>query len=82
MILGIVAVVQSKKAGAKNGLGVAAIIVGAVLTLFWIIGMILFVTAMSAIGGSVLDAAEACANGAESVEVAGQLISCADVLSQ
>ncbi|MDI9890281.1 DUF4190 domain-containing protein [Microbacterium sp. NPDC016588] len=46
LILGIVALVQSRKAGHKNGFAVAAIIVGAVLTVVGIIVAILIVTAI------------------------------------
>lgn len=47
LILGIVALVQSRKAGHKNGFALAAIIVGAVLT---VIGIIVTIAVISAIG--------------------------------
>ena len=50
LILGIVALVQSRKAGVKNGPAVAAIIVGAVL---FVIGLIVVISIV-AIGGAAL----------------------------
>lgn len=82
LILGIVALVQSKKAGAKNGIALTAIILGAIFTIAWILFWIIIGITAAAIGGSAMDAAEACLNGATSVEVAGQTLLCSDVLSQ
>src|SRR5690606_18808063 len=90
VILGIVALVHSKKAGQKNGLALAAIIVGAVVTVIWIIVVTLsIIAAAAALGGAaavfdsdaIMQAAEACLNGADTVEVMGQTISCEDVLA-
>lgn len=84
VILGIVALVQSKKAGAKNGLAIAAIIVGAVITVIEIIVIATMLAAMAALSGAsgdaIIQAAEACAAGATEVEVMGQIIQCSDVM--
>ena len=58
LILGIVALVQSRKAGAKNGPAVAAIIVGAVL---FVIGVIIAIFAFAAIAAGVGELARLCA---------------------
>lgn len=58
LILGIVALVQSRKAGHKNGPAVAAIIVGAVL---FVIGIIIAIVAVSAIAAAASFATEAVA---------------------
>ncbi|NYF16464.1 hypothetical protein HDC37_001278 [Microbacterium sp. AK009] len=55
LILGIVALVQSRKAGVKNGWALAAIIISAVLM---VIGIIVIILVAVAIGGSL---AAACA---------------------
>lgn len=60
LILGIVALVQSKKAGHKNGFAVAAIIVGAVLTVIGIIVAIVVIGGLIAIAGVGTDAVQAC----------------------
>ncbi len=88
LILGIVAMVKSKKAGQKNGLALAAIIIGSVLTVIEGILLIVFImsmiaaAAMMAGGGTeLMDAAQACLDGAASVQVMGQTISCEEILS-
>jgi hypothetical protein len=54
LILGIVALNQSKKAGAKNGPAVAAIIVGAVFAVIGAIILIaIIVTSAALVGGAV-----------------------------
>lgn len=55
LILGIVALVQSRKAGVKNGWALAAIIISAVLL---VIGIIVIIVVAVAIGGGL---AAACA---------------------
>ena len=60
LILGIVALVQSRKAGHKNGFAVAAIIVGAVLTVLGIIVAILVFTAFAAAAGFAGEVLQAC----------------------
>jgi hypothetical protein len=52
LILSIVAAVKLGKAGAPKGLAIAGIIVGAVFTLLWIIGIILFVTVIGGVIGT------------------------------
>lgn len=42
LILGIVALVQSKKAGHKNGLALAAIIIGAIIVVLCVVGLVIF----------------------------------------
>ena len=90
LILGIVALVQAKKAGRKNGLALAAVIIGAVLMVVYIIiGIVsaMIVAAGAAVvaaGGSteIMEAAQACMDGATSVEVLGQTLSCEEILAQ
>lgn len=72
LILSIVAMVQSRKAGAKNGPALAGIIVGALFTIGWIIiGLLL--AAGFAVGVEVL---QQCQDGATSVIVNGQEFFC------
>ncbi|MFP3813585.1 hypothetical protein, partial [Bacillus sp. SIMBA_005] len=52
LILSIVAAVKLGKAGAPKGIAIAGIIVGAVITLLYIIGIILFVTLFAGIIGT------------------------------
>ena len=47
-ILGFVALNQSKKAGEKNGMALAAIIIGIVFTLIWIISVIVSIALIGA----------------------------------
>jgi hypothetical protein len=58
LILGIVALVQSRKAGYKNGWAVAAIIVGAVL---FVVGIIIAFVAIGAIIAGAGELARLCA---------------------
>ncbi len=81
LILGIVAMVQSKKAGRKNGLALASVIIAAVLIVVGIIIWIVVIASLASVGGSAMDAVEACMNGATSVEVMGQTLSCDEVLA-
>ena len=60
LILGIVALVQSRKAGYKNGWAVAAIVVGAILTVLGIIIAILLFSALAAGAGFANEVYEAC----------------------
>ena len=76
VILGIIGLVQSRKAGAKNGLALAAIIVGAVLL---ILEVILLLTVFSFLWSTGMGAAEACMNGAQSVTIAGQEVPCSEI---
>ncbi|OJU43390.1 MAG: hypothetical protein BGN98_10895 [Microbacterium sp. 69-7] len=74
LILGIVALVQSKKAGVKNGMAVAAIIVSSVLIVIGIIiGSVVAVVFANAAG----DLIQFCANNPSGVyELNGQMITC------
>lgn len=78
LILGIVALVQSKKAGYKNGFAVAAIIVGAILTVIGIIVAIFLVVAFTAAAGFATEAYQACeaAGFTGTVTVNGAEVSC------
>lgn len=60
LILGIVALVQSRKAGVKNGPAVAAIIVGAVLTVLGIIIAIVVFATLAAATGYAAEVLQAC----------------------
>lgn len=60
LIMGIVALVQSRKAGVKNGWAVAAIIVGSVLFVVGIIIGIFVVIALTAAAGFASEALAAC----------------------
>ncbi|UUT35082.1 DUF4190 domain-containing protein [Microbacterium elymi] len=56
LVLGIIAMVQSKKAGQKNGFALAAIIIGAILVVLSIIGLIIAI----AFFASLAAATQAC----------------------
>lgn len=77
LVLGIVALVQSKKAGVKNGLALAAIIISSILIVISIIGAVVF---FSFIGNFAAEAYQVCSvQGAEFVEVWGQQVPCSEV---
>ncbi|ODT21607.1 DUF4190 domain-containing protein [Microbacterium sp. SCN 69-37] len=74
LILGIVALVQSKKAGAKNGMAVAAIIVSSVLI---VIGIIIGIVVAVVFANAAGDLIQFCANNPSGVyELNGQMITC------
>ena len=74
LILGIVALVQSKKAGVKNGMAVAAIIVSSVLI---VIGIIIGIVVAVVFANAAGDLIQFCANNPSGVyELNGQLITC------
>lgn len=75
LILGIVAKIKSSKAGYSNGLALAAIIVSAVFLVVSIIVSIFLINGAITLAQAV----EACANGAESVTINGETISCSSV---
>lgn len=79
LILGIVALVQSKKAGHKNGFAVAAIIVGAVLTVLGIIVLSIVIAGLAAAGGFATEALQACqaVDFTGTVTVQGVTVDCA-----
>lgn len=58
LILGIIALVQSRKAGQKNGFALAAIIIGAVLC---VVGTIIGIVAVSALVAGAAEYARLCA---------------------
>jgi hypothetical protein len=58
LILGIVALVQSRKAGYKNGWALAAIIISAVLL---VLGIIIGIFVAVALGGAAAEYARLCA---------------------
>ncbi len=77
LILGIVALVQSKKAGQKNGLALAAIIISSILL---VLSVVAIVVAFSVFGGLANDIYQTCVvDGADTVTVWGQTQSCAEV---
>ena len=78
LILGIVALVQSKKAGHKNGWALAAIIISAVLM---VIGVILFFAVIIPLLTFTSEAVQACqAVGFEgTVEVRGLPVDCSNI---
>lgn len=79
LILGIVALVQSRKAGAKNGFALAAIIISGVLM---VLGMILAAIFVPIIIDSI-NAATVCASDpSATVIVAGVQLPCAQILDQ
>jgi hypothetical protein len=59
LILGIIALVQSRKAGAKNGWALAAIIISVVLMVIGIIVLIVSISAAVSFGTAALDACRA-----------------------
>ena len=76
LILGIVAKVKSKKAGYKNTLALVAIIISIVaIVASIIIGIVIAVAFQT----WPLSLAQACQDGAESVTINGQTVSCASV---
>lgn len=81
LILGIVALVQSRKAGVKNGWAVAAIIVGAILFVVGIIVTISLIALFSAAAGFANEAIEACeaVGYSGTVTVQGQTVDCSTV---
>jgi hypothetical protein len=81
LILGIVALVQSRKAGYKNGWAVAAIIVGAVLFVIGIIVAIVAFTAFAAAAGFANEVFQACqaVDFSGTVTVQGRDIDCSTI---
>ena len=84
LILGIVALVQSRKAGVKNGLAIAAIIVSVVLLILAIIAIIIAVAAFQAIGGGdLMTQVNACLEDPTgSVTYQGMTYTCQELLEQ
>lgn len=76
LILGLVAKSKSKKAGYKNTLALAAIIISAVFIVLSIIGGILISVYFVNLANEV---AQACQDGAEFVTINGQQLACPSV---
>ncbi|MDF9878440.1 DUF4190 domain-containing protein [Cellulosimicrobium cellulans] len=75
LILSIVALNKSKKAGYKNGVALAGIIVGAVVLVLTVIGSIVFFSTVGAVTQEVLDACSGQPSGTV-VEVRGEAVTC------
>jgi len=84
LILGIVALVQSRKAGVKNGFALAAIIISAVIMVLGIIAIILFFALFAAAGGTdLVNQVNAClSDPTGSVVVNGITMTCEEILEQ
>ena len=83
LILGIVALVQSRKAGAKNGLAIAAIIVSIVLLIIGIIVIIALVSFAASVGGDLMTQVNACLEDPTgSVTYQGMTYTCQELLEQ
>ena len=84
LILGIVALVQSKKAGAKNGFALAAIIISSVIMVLGILAIILFFVVFNAAGGAdLVNQVNAClSDPTGSVVVNGITMSCEEILDE
>lgn len=81
LVVSIIGRNKSKRAGHKNGLAVAGIIVSIVALLANIIAVIVFVSFAATFGGAAVDLVEQCeANPTGTVEFQGQQISCEDLL--
>lgn len=78
LILGIVALVQSRKAGHKNGWALAAIIISAVLMVLGIILFFAIVVPLLTFSGEVLQACQA-VDFSGTVEVRGLPVDCSTV---
>lgn len=84
LILGIIALVQSKKAGHKNGFAVAAIIISSVLL---VVGIIVAIALFAWFGTAAADLTtqlQACLDngGTGTVEINGITMSCEELLSE
>jgi len=78
LILGIIALVQSRKAGQKNGWALAAIIISAVLMILGVILFIAIVIPLLSLSSEVLQACQA-VDFSGTVEVRGVQIDCSTV---
>lgn len=77
LILGIVALVQSRKAGVKNGFALAAIIISSVLLVVGIIVAIVLVASFSNLANEIVQ--ECSAGGSGIVHVWGQPVPCDEI---
>lgn len=84
LILGIIALVQSKKAGQKNGFAVAAIIISSILMVVGIIVAIAFIAWFGSAAADLGTQLQACLDngGVGTVEVNGITMSCEELLSE
>lgn len=84
LILGIVALVQSRKAGRRNGMALAAIIVSSVLIVLMILAIIILVALFNAAGGTeLINQVNAClTDPTGNVVVNGVTVSCEQILEQ
>lgn len=83
LILGIVALVQSRKAGVKNGLAIAAIIVSVVLLIIGIIVVIALISFAASVGGDLMTQVNACLQDPTgSVTYQGMTYTCQELLEQ
>ncbi|BDV30222.1 DUF4190 domain-containing protein [Microbacterium terricola] len=83
LILGIVALVQSRKAGQKNGFAVAAIIISSVLIVVGIIVTIALISFFATQGGDLVNQINACIEDPSgSVVYNGITMSCQELLEQ
>lgn len=83
LILGIIALVQSRKAGVKNGLAIAAIIVSVVLTIIAIILIIVLVSFAVSAGGDLVSQVNACLEDPSgTVNYGGVTMTCQELLEQ
>ncbi len=83
LILGIVALVQSRKAGVKNGLAIAAIIVSVVLLIIGIIIVIALISFAASVGGDLMTQVNACLQDPTgSVTYQGMTYTCQELLEQ
>lgn len=82
LILGIVALVQSRKAGRKNGFALAAIIISIVLGIIGIIAIIALIAFGAAAGNYALEAVQQCqaAGGTGTVVIEGTEVECSAIL--
>lgn len=84
LVLGIVAMVQSRKAGHKNGFALAAIIISSVLIVVGTIVAIILISFWVNVAGDLSGQIQACLNngGTGTVEFNGVTLTCEEVLEQ
>lgn len=76
IILSIVGLVKSKRAGMSNGLAIAGIIIGTIV----LIGTVIVTIGIVAFTGAALEVVEQCQNDPQgSVTVQGETVDCADL---
>jgi hypothetical protein len=81
LILSIIGLNKSKKAGQKNGIALAGIIVSIVALIVNIIVTIVLISAAATIGGAAIEVVEQCeANPTSTVEFQGETFNCEDLV--